>query len=263
MRSGTLLLKDLRLCLGFFTVLPLPLPEPAGGPDALAGFPRAVRMLPAAGGLVGAFAAAAMAGALALGLPPPLAAPFAVLTLVILSGGMHEDGLADCADGFFGSANRQRKLEIMHDSRIGAFGAMALMISLYLRTASLALIAAKSPALAAAVLTAGAAISRTAALLPLACLPPARVSGAGFAAGKPERRALFAAICLAAFFGLIPALAGAAPLRLLLGGALPAAAALAMTSFAKIHIGGQTGDVAGAAQQIAEIVYFLAYAVRL
>ncbi|HET6378923.1 MAG TPA: adenosylcobinamide-GDP ribazoletransferase [Methylocella sp.] len=263
MRSGTPLLKDLRLCLGFFSVLPWPLSEPAGGPDALAGFPRAVRMLPAAGGVIGAFAAAAMAGALALGFPPPLAAPIAVLILVYLSGGMHEDGLADCADGFFGAACRQRKLEIMQDSRIGAFGAIALIFSLYLRTASLALITAKSPALAAAVLTGGAAISRTAALLPLACLPPARNSGAGFAAGKPELRALFIAVFLAVIFGLIPALAGAVPLRLLLAAALPAAAALAVTFIAKIHIGGQTGDVAGAAQQIAETVYFLAYAVHL
>src|SRR4029077_10611440 len=138
---------------------------------SLANFPRAVRMLPVAGGLVGALAAIAMAAASRFGFPPLLAAPLAICSLVLLGGAMHEDGLADCADGFFGGATRERKLEIMQDSRIGTFGAVALLLGVYMRGASLSLIAGKSLSLVGAVLIGAAALSRTAALIPLAVLP--------------------------------------------------------------------------------------------
>ncbi len=161
MRPGSSLLADFYFCLGFFTRLPFPSAASRSEPHSLANFSRAVRMLPVAGGLVGALAAIAMAAASGLGLPPPLAAPLAICSLVLLGGAMHEDGLADCADGFSGGTTRERKLEIMRDSRIGTFGAVALVLSLYLRAASLALIADESLGLAGAVLIGAAALSRT------------------------------------------------------------------------------------------------------
>ncbi|MGH6831008.1 MAG: adenosylcobinamide-GDP ribazoletransferase, partial [Methylocella sp.] len=211
-------------------------------------------------GLVGALAAIAMAAASRFGIPPPLAAPLAICALVLLGGAMHEDGLADCADGFFGGATRERKLEIMQDSRIGTFGAVALMLSLYLRAASLALIADESQGLACAVLIGAAALSRTASLMPLALLPPARENGAGLAASKPERAALALAACLAVVFALAPVMAGAYLARSLAGIAAATGAAYAIVLLARKQIGGQTGDVAGAAQQLSEIAYYLAFA---
>jgi adenosylcobinamide-GDP ribazoletransferase len=260
MRPGSSLLADFYFCLGFFTRLPFPSAASRSEPHSLVTFSRAVRMVPVAGGLVGALAAIAMAAASRLGLPPPLAAPLAICALVLLGGAMHEDGLADCADGFSGGTTRERKLEIMRDSRIGTFGAVALVLSLYLRAASLALIADESLGLAIAVLMGAAALSRAASLMPLALLPPARENGAGFAAGKPERAALAVAACLAVVFALTPVVAGAYLARSLAGIAAATGAAYAIVLLARKQIGGQTGDVAGAAQQLSEIAYYLAFA---
>jgi adenosylcobinamide-GDP ribazoletransferase len=191
---------------------------------------------------------------------PFLAAPLAICSLVFLGGAMHEDGLADCADGFFGGATRERKLEIMQDSRIGTFGVVALVLSLYLRAASLALIVDKSLALAGAVLIGAAALSRAASLMPLVLIPPARENGAGFAAGKPERAALAVAACLAVGFALAPVVAGAYLASSLAGITAATGAAYAIALLARKQIGGQTGDVAGTAQQLSEIAYYLAFA---
>ena len=259
MRLGSSLLADFYFCLGFFTRLPLPSAASRSEPHSLADFSRAVRMLPVAGGLVGALAAVAMAAASRFGFPPPLAAPLAICSLVLLGGAMHEDGLADCADGFSGGATRERKLEIMRDSQIGTFGAVCLVLSLYLRAASLALIADESLGLAGAVLIGAAALSRAASLMPLALLPPARANGIGFAAGKPERAALAVAACLAVVFALAPVVAGAYLARSFAGIAAATGAAYAIVRLARKQIGGQTGDVAGAAQQLSEIAYYLAF----
>ncbi len=260
MRPRSPLLADFYICLGFFTRLPFPAAASPSEPHSLANFSGAVRMLPVAGGLVGALAAIVMAAASCFGFPPPLAAPLAICSLVLLGGALHEDGLADCADGFFGGATRARKLEIMQDSRIGTFGAVAVALSLYLRAASLALIVGESLALALAVLIGAAALSRTASLMPLALLPPARENGAGFGAGKPGRAALALAACLAAVFALAPVVAGASLDRSVAGMAAATGAAYASVLLARKQIGGQTGDVAGAAQQLSEIAYYLAFA---
>jgi adenosylcobinamide-GDP ribazoletransferase len=260
MRPGSSLLADFYFCLGFFTRLPFPSAASRSDPHSLANFSRAVRMLPVAGGVVGALAAIAMAAASGLGLPPPLAAPLAICSLVLLGGAMHEDGLADCADGFSGGATRERKLEIMRDSRIGTFGAVALVLSLYMRAASLALIANASLGLAGAVLIGAAALSRAASLMPLALLPPAREDGAGFAARTPVRAALKVAACLAIVFALAPLVAGASLTRSVAAIAAATGAAYAIVPLARKQIGGQTGDVAGAAQQLSEIAYYLAFA---
>jgi adenosylcobinamide-GDP ribazoletransferase len=263
MRPGSPLLADFYFCLGFFTRLPIPAAASRSEPYSLANFSRAVRMLPVAGGLVGILAAIVMAAASRFGFPPPLAAPLAICSLVLLGGAMHEDGLVDCADGYFGGATRERKLEIMEDSRIGTFGAVALVLSLNLRAVSLALIAGDSLALALAVLIGAAALSRTASLMPLALLPPARENGAGVGAGKPERAALAIAACLAAVFALAPVVAGAYLARSLAGIAAATGAAYASVLLARKQIGGQTGDAAGAAQQLSEIAYYLAFAARV
>jgi adenosylcobinamide-GDP ribazoletransferase len=263
MRPGSSLLADFWFCLGFYTRLPVPRAAGEATPYSLANFSRAVRVVPLAGALLGSFAALVMNVALGLGFRPILAAPLAVGCLIVLSGALHEDGLADCADGFFGGATRARKLEIMQDSRIGTFGAVALLLGVYMRGASLALIADKSLGLAGAILIGAAALSRTAALIPLAVLPPARDNGAGFAAGKPEPAALATAACLAVVFALAPVAAGAGPIRTIMAIAMATGAAYALVPLARKQIGGQTGDVAGAAQQLSEIAFYLVFAARI
>jgi adenosylcobinamide-GDP ribazoletransferase len=263
MRPGSSLLIDLLICLRFTTRFPLPALRSETAPYALAGFSRAVGMLPLAGVLLGALAAAVLAIATWSGFAPLLAAPLAVAALTLVTGALHEDGLADCADGFGGGATRERKLEIMHDSRIGAFGALALALTLYLRVASLTLIAISSLGLASTVLIAAAALSRGAALVPMLVLPPARRDGAGFSAGKPKAEALRIAACLTTVVALGPILAGAGLTKALVGIVASLSAALIVSSIAKRQIGGYTGDVAGAAQQLSELAFYLVFAANL
>ncbi len=123
-------LAEVKATLRFFSRLPLP--ANSHEPD----FPRALRMAPVAGALLGLAAALPFLLALRLNEPPLVAAILAIAASVVLTGALHEDGLADIADGFGGGFSRERKLEIMRDSRIGAYGATALMLSLALRAAA-------------------------------------------------------------------------------------------------------------------------------
>jgi adenosylcobinamide-GDP ribazoletransferase len=170
-----------------------------------------------------------------------------------VTGALHEDGLADTADGFGGGATRERKLEIMRDSRIGAFGAVALALSILIRVAALAAALKGGFWNAAGSLILVAALARAGALMPLAALDPARVDGAGAAAGRLDPAA-FAASCVAALvIVLIAGILATGFWRALAAAAASAIGAAAMTALARRQIGGQTGDVAGAAQQWAEI----------
>ena len=139
-------LRDLLACLRFFTRLPLPALPFDQSPHAPPDMARIALMAPVAGAIIGAIAALALAIANLLGMPPLLGAALAIAALVIATGALHEDGLADVADGFGGGATRARKLEIMRDSRVGAYGAAALALALILRVAALA--GARRPVLA-------------------------------------------------------------------------------------------------------------------
>ncbi|WP_026606991.1 adenosylcobinamide-GDP ribazoletransferase [Methylocapsa acidiphila] len=260
MRCGSSILADFLICSRFATRLPIPAPAAEAGPHGPTDLARALRLLPAAGGLIGGLAAGVLVAGASLGLPPQLAAALAVGLLILVSGALHEDGLADCADGFGGGVTRQQKLEIMRDSRIGAFGTLALALTLYLRIAAIAAIAEQSLHLASAALVAAAALSRAAALLPLGLLSPARSSGLGFSAGKIGADALRVALPLAVLFALAPLAAGAGLARPLLSVVAVLVAALAFAAFAKREIGGHTGDVAGASQQLGEVIVYLIYA---
>lgn len=200
---------------------------------------------PLAGAAVGAIGALVVGFGLWLGLPPAMAALLALTASTLATGGMHEDGLADLADGLGGGGDRARKLEIMRDSRIGSYGVIALILTLGFRGLGIAELAGSGSA--AAALVGLAAASR--AVLPAALLlmPPARSDGLGrSAAGGEPRPALIAAGIGFAFLlplGLGPALAVALAIAL---------AATAIAALAMRQIGGQTGDVMGAMQQIAE-----------
>jgi adenosylcobinamide-GDP ribazoletransferase len=240
---------DIADALRFFTRLRVGDP----GTGAPLDIERTAWAAPVAGVAVGLIGALILALTALVGLPLLLRAAFATATVVAATGALHEDGLADVADGFGGGATRARKLEIMRDSRIGAYGAIAIALALILRVGALAAALDGGFWPAALSLTLVAALSRAAALTPLALLPPARADGAGVAAGRLDPNALAAAwgsaLIIALALGLVVLGVGHALLAALMSGA----GALLMVALARRAIGGQTGDVAGAAQQCGEI----------
>jgi adenosylcobinamide-GDP ribazoletransferase len=247
---------DVARTVRFYSRLPLPaLPfetDPHGLPDLRA----MARVLPLAAVAIAAPPALVLAGALRLGLGPWLAACLAIAGMTLVSGAFHEDGLADTADGFGGGATPERRLEIMRDSLIGSFGASALILAFALRIGALATLADRlAPSQAALAVVIVAALSRTAGLVPLTLLPPARLDGASYAVGRPSRAALWSAAALSmAIAGLLGLVAGLPASGLALMLALSAFAGHVLTRLSHRMIGGQTGDVAGAAQQVAEIL---------
>ncbi|MBS7739260.1 MULTISPECIES: adenosylcobinamide-GDP ribazoletransferase [unclassified Chelatococcus] len=253
------LVADTAACLVFYSRLPVPQRFLPDGGKAAPDFGTMIRALPLAGAIIGLGGGLAMAAGLSLGFGALPSAVLAVAALTMITGALHEDGWADTADGLFGGRTRERRLEIMRDSRIGAFGAAALCLGLLLRVALLAELASRAPALSvAAAVVVAAAISRTAGLLPLATLPPAKPDGAGASAGRPDATALSIAalLCLmliiAAGFGADVGIGSAT-----FGALLALAAAWGTARLARAKLGGHTGDIAGAAQQAAEMAFFL------
>jgi adenosylcobinamide-GDP ribazoletransferase len=209
-----------------------------------AGLAESVWAFPLVGALVGGIGGAVYWACARLGLPPAVGAVWALAALLLTTGALHEDGLADTADGFGGGRTPVQKLAIMRDSRIGSFGALALMVSLGARGTALAALA--SPAHVAVALVASGALGRAAMLVVLLALPPARADG--LAAGLRERRFGRSAVGLASAAAV--ALACGAPWACLAA----VAVALALTRTAHRQIGGHTGDVLGAASVATECV---------
>ncbi|MCI0431690.1 MAG: adenosylcobinamide-GDP ribazoletransferase [Rhodospirillales bacterium] len=235
------LIKDIRVALIFLTRLPLPHDGTITGADLA----RATWANPLAGALIGAAGGFAYAIAFALHLPPLLSALFALAATILLTGALHEDGLGDVADGFGGGFARERKLEIMRDSRIGTYACLALVLSVAIRAAAVASLA--TPAAAAAGLIAAHAGARAVIPTLMRLVPLARSEGLAAHTGEPPAAAAFAALALG-FVVLALSLGGAAVPAGLAG----CGAAYAMGRTAKRHIGGRTGDVLGAAEQVAE-----------
>ncbi len=227
----------------FLTRVPLPF----SGPVDTTLFGRAMGWFPAIGAALGLGAGLAFGLLGGLGLPPLLAAAVTVAMLVAVTGGLHEDGLADTADGFGGGRNREHKLEIMRDSRLGSFGALALMLGIVLRIAALA--AMPSTWAALKLLVVAGAVSRAAMVAVSHWLPPARPDGLSATLGGPARGYTLLALALAS--GVAFLLLGVKALPVL---ALAVGTTLATMRLAQLQIGGQTGDVLGAVQQTVEIV---------
>ena len=186
---------------------------------------------PVAGVVVGLIGALVLALTTLLGLPMLLRAGLATAALVVATGALHEDGLADVADGFGGGATRARKLEIMRDSRIGAYGAIAIALALILRVGALAAALDGGFWRAGSSLMLVAALSRAAALTPLALLPPARADGAGAAAGRLDSNALAAAWGSALVVALALGLVALGLAHALLAALMSGAGALAMVAY--------------------------------
>ncbi len=253
-RSVAVLLGEAAAMVRFYSRLPVPRLGAFDDPTSPPPFGRALRMLPWASLVIGLPAAVVVAMLGATLLPSLVVAVFAIATLAVITGAFHEDGLADVADGFCGGATAERRLEIMKDSRIGAFGGVALAAQFLLRAGLVAAALDRFGAPAASVIVlAVAALARVMPLVLMAALPPARPDGLGRAAGRPDPTALSLAGAGAGAIALLglPPIVGAA--ALLASIAIAGAAVLGLGLTARARIGGFTGDVVGAGTIVAEI----------
>ena len=246
--SPASLLGDVIAALGFYTRLPVAWAQVAQDGDRQRAFAATQWAAPLAGAAVGLGVGFVLWLAGVLALPPALAAAFALAWGIILTGALHEDGLADTADGFGGGRSREDKLAIMRDSRIGSYGVLALCLSLLARWAALAALVGASPTTALLAAVAAHAGSRAALPLLMAGLPSARPDGLSAGIGYIDNRTVLAALALG-FALLLPCgLAFAA-----LASVAVAVALFLLARLALAQIGGRTGDVLGAAQQAGEI----------
>jgi adenosylcobinamide-GDP ribazoletransferase len=242
---------DIALCLVFFTRLPLPIFDFRDRKLA-----DAIWAAPWAGLAVAGIGALTYVIAAWLGLAAGPAAALALAAMVLATGALHEDGLSDVADGFGGGRDRERKLEIMRDSRIGAYGAAALALSLLIRWSALAEIRDGWSVLAALVAAHGASRGLLGAFMHI--LPPARSDGLSAGAGSVSRQTAMVGAVLGALALLPLGLSGFVSAAILLVLVL-----VAFVALCRRQIGGQTGDTAGALQQFAEIVMLLPASVAL
>lgn len=252
--------QDLRIAATFFTCLPLGKTEvrrdghDADAPTSDAGLGRALRAWPVIGlaiGLAGGFGFMILRE---LGLGAAVAAIGAIAITVGLTGALHEDGLADFADGLGGQDPEQR-LAIMRDSRLGAYGLLALLLCLGLRGACLAEISA--PGHAAAALIAAEVGARGLVPLLTLSLGPARTEGLGAALGAPNQES----IATAAAIGAVAALILLGPFAGLVALAASLGAIFALGTLARRRLGGYTGDVLGAAEQVGATAILLVAAI--
>jgi adenosylcobinamide-GDP ribazoletransferase len=211
---------------------------------------------PLVGAGIGVAAGLTFLLAQSIGLDDWPAALLAVLSSIALTGALHEDGLADTADGFFGGHDREAKLAIMRDSRHGTFGVLAIGLSVLLRAAVLA--ALGDVIHAGLALIAAHAVSRAALPVAMWSLAAARTEGFGAAAGTPRPLSAIGAAAI----GILIALATLGPSRGVVALALTGVAVWVAAGLARRQIGGYTGDVLGALQQVGEIVMLLAVSAR-
>ena len=239
-------LRDIPAALGLLSRLPVRV----NTDHATARGAKAAWAYPVAGLAIAMIAAAVAQLCTWLGLAPHLSAGLTLATLVITTGAMHEDGLADSADGLWGGWSVARRLEIMKDSHIGAYGVIALVLSLGLRWQALALLIGADMLLPA--LFAAAALSRAIMVPVMAILPNSRATGLSQMVGRASHLTALIAIGIAAAVAFI-SLAGLAVWAILAS----SLAALASAAIAHRKIKGQTGDILGATQQLSEIATLL------
>ncbi len=233
--------RDLAAATALLTRLPVRHP-PHANPDAAWAWP-------VIGGVVGALSGGLGLAAWALGATPAVAAALVLAAQLALTGALHEDGLADCADGL-GGRDRERRLAIMRDSRIGTFGACALVLSLLLRWSLLATALVQGNLVAVA-LAAGLA-SRAPMAVAMRWLPPARPDGLSRSTGRPGPGAALLGAAIAGGTLALWGVHGLAAAILIVG------VLWSVGRAARARIGGQTGDMLGAVQQLSEIAVLAA-----
>lgn len=240
--------RDLRVAVTFLTRIPVGWVQGMQTDD----LSRAAWAFPLVGLIVGAIGGAALYGAAQLNLHPLACACVGLAVMALITGGLHEDGLADVADGFGGGSNKTRVLEIMRDSRIGSFGVLALIFSVGIKASALS--GVPGPGLAWVTLITAAVFSR--ALLPfiMATMETARMDGLSRGAGRPTMAGALVALGLGliALFAILPMKLAFVAIMLV----IPLAGLIVLWAYRRL--GGQTGDVLGAVQQLVEMAVIIA-----
>jgi adenosylcobinamide-GDP ribazoletransferase len=233
-------MTSLFAALSFLTVLPLPA-RWLGSEEDLG---RSLIWFPLVGALIGMFAAIIDLG-LGMILPPTVVSVITVLILLAASGGLHMDGLADSADGFFSSRSRERMLEIMRDSRSGPMGVMAICALLLLKVTTLAAVPAP---LRMTTIVLMPLAGRTALTVSLTVLPYARSTGGLAEVFRPSLRVgLITAVLLTGAGWLLQGYPG------LLAAGAALSGTLVLAAYSKRKIGGFTGDTLGATCELIEL----------
>ena len=233
--------SDIAAALGLLTRLPVRV----DAARAMARGARAAWAWPLAGVVVGALAALVAMAALALALPVGVAALLLIATQIVVTGAMHEDGLADSLDGLWGGWDRARRLAIMKDSQIGTYGVLGLLLAVLLRWTLWS--AVLEVTLWTAALAVGA-LSRVPMVALSWALPGARDGGLSQSVGRPGGATLALSTALALLIGVV-ALGWVAPVMAVILAVVTGLWGL----IARAKIGGQTGDILGASQQLADV----------
>ncbi|EJW09977.1 Cobalamin synthase [Rhodovulum sp. PH10] len=242
---------DMRVAIALLTRIPMTHPD-GPAPSYLA---RALRVFPLVGALIGAIVGLVYLALHGLGVPAPVGAALALGASALVTGALHEDGLADVGDGFGGGHTKAKKLDIMRDSRLGTYGSVTLVVTFATKLFAIASL----PVVAVLpVLVTAHALGRAAIPALSVKLPAARKDGLGARVGAPEQSVAVTAAMIALVVALLML-----PLReALLSVLLAVAAAAAIGALAMRQIGGQTGDVLGAAEQAVEVAVLVACASR-
>jgi adenosylcobinamide-GDP ribazoletransferase len=215
-------------------------------------FGAATIYFPLIGALVGGLGAGVFWLASAIW-PPVIALVLSLVATVLVTGALHEDGLADAADGFGGGSTPERVLEIMKDSRIGSYGAVALILVIVTKLASLASLSRTDIALA---LIAGHTLARWSSVPLLYGMNYLGTKGASFSGSVTTWRLLIATIIML----------GIGALALHRRALIPVLVSVVVTAIAGVYfkrrIGGVTGDCLGAANQLVELAVYLALSAR-
>ena len=239
-------MRSLRIAFGLLTTLPIRLPENWSAGDS----GRAAVWYPFVGLIIGGITWLAWKGTM-LVLHPIVASVIVLIVWIALTGGLHLDGLADCCDGLLASATPERRLEIMKDPRLGAFGVIGLILILFLKAAVLGTLTSST----SLGIVLAASLSRW-FILPVALFPLARTGGMGadFSSGV-RRSSIYISALLP--FGMAIALG----LRGVFSIAAGFIAIGLILLLAKKRIGGVTGDVFGLVVEVVEAIVLLVFLV--
>jgi adenosylcobinamide-GDP ribazoletransferase len=237
------ILRDLRVALGFFTRLP------ARAPDLPVA--QAAAAFSLIGGLIGLAATLGYGLGLWIGLSSLMSAVLAVTATALLTGALHEDGLADFADMLGVRGDRQRKLTVMRDSTIGSYGTLALVLISLMKVAAISELAI--PGQVAGALISAHALGRGVLPLIMRSYPMARRDGLAVHAGKPPANRVWISLALA----MIIAAAVGGPGAALVSCFSALVVGFIIAQIASRQIGGYTGDVLGAAEQLVEVTVLM------
>ncbi len=246
--TALVMLADIPAAIGLLSRLPVTSDGGRGAASAWA--------FPVTGMILGAIAAAVGWASLAIGLSASLTAGITLVILVITTGAMHEDGLADTVDGLWGGWDKERRLEIMKDSHIGAYGVIALVLSLLLRWVALTALA--QAGLLTITLIAAATLSRAPMVVMMAVMPNARDNGLSASVGRVGTKTALLATGITIIVAMM--LLGWSGITTIVA-VIVAGCTVAL--IAQRKIGSQTGDILGASQQISEIAALLALTTAL